>query len=305
MSEVFLRKDNESAGRAGLEIRRLSITLRGVIDSTIDAYLKRKARAFEPKCSQRTPCPQCRKPPITCYCATIRPFESKPRILILMSPQEFKHRVGTGRMAHQCLSNSQLIKGAEFAGSAPVETILRDPKIFPMLLFPGPTSLNLSNLESCERQTLCPPDRELLIVILDATWNHAKQMLHRSPNLQALPRICFTPPHLSRFLVRRQPHEHCFSSIEAIHQIIELMNPLGRGHAKEPHDHLIEVFDKMVLQQLNFRVPSQVSRSAASYVKIKARRERMRALRAVNGSNDLNSHGEMVVRIANDSSRDA
>lgn len=243
--------------------------------SALQKYLKRKAEAWAAE-RQRTPCLKCRKPPVTCYCSTIAPFASAPRMVILMSPQEAKHPVGTGRMAHQCLSNSLLLEGAQFADSQKVEELLRDPKIFPMLLFPGPRSHNLSKLSREQRDELHPSERELVIIVLDATWTHAKQMLHRSPNLQALPRICFTPPHLSRFLVRKQPHDHCFSSIEAIHHIIDLMGP---KNPERPHDHLIDVFERMVRQQLSFRTPDQKSRHSQSFIDRKARRERMRALR--------------------------
>ncbi|MEO6459969.1 MAG: tRNA-uridine aminocarboxypropyltransferase [Bdellovibrionota bacterium] len=249
---------------------------------TLQAYLQRKSEL--PHERQRTPCLKCRKPPITCYCKTITPFASTPRLVILMSPQEVKHPVGTGRMAHQCLSNSTLLEGAQFTDSPKVEALLKDPTIFPMLLFPGPKSHNLSNLDRSARHALCPEGKELVIIVLDATWTHAKQMLHRSPNLQAIPRISFTPPHLSRFIVRKQPHEHCFSSIEAIHQIIELMGPDNRAR---PHDHLLEVFDKMVSLQLSFRTPDQKSRHSQSFIDRKARRERMRSLR----DSDTLTHG--------------
>ncbi len=37
------------------------------------------------------------------------------------------------------------------------------------------------------------------------------------------------PPHLSRFWVRKQPYVHCFSTLGAIHQVIDLMSPRERG----------------------------------------------------------------------------
>jgi DTW domain-containing protein len=249
------------------------------VSLNLESYLKRKAQLGLIQERQRIPCLKCRKPQVTCYCKTLKPFDSSPRILILMHPQEVKHPVGTGRMAHQTLSNSVLLEGALFAESQKLQTLLDDPKLFPMLLFPGPRSHNLSSLERAERQLLCPPDRELLIIILDATWTHAKQMLHRAPNLQILPRICFTPPHLSRFVVRKQPHEHCFSSIEAIHQVIELMCPEELAQGARPHDHLLEVFEKMVELQLSFRNTTQKSRHSQSYLNRKLRRERMSALK--------------------------
>jgi DTW domain-containing protein YfiP len=115
------------------------------------------------------------------------------------------------------------------------------------------------------------------MIILDATWRMAKQMLHFSPNLQRLPRFCFTPPHLSRFFVRQQPNDQCFSTIEAIHQVMSLLDPaVGHQEGPRPYDCLLEIFDKMVAKQLSFRRPGH-TRYSLSYLKRKERRKNRNA----------------------------
>ena len=64
-----------------------------------------------------------------------------------------------------------------------------------------------------------------LILVVDGTWNTARKMLRLSRNLHSVPRICFTPVRPSRFRVRKQPHPNCYSTIEAIHQTLELLGP--------------------------------------------------------------------------------
>ena len=71
--------------------------------------------------------------------------------------------------------------------------------------------------------------------------------MHLSKNLKNLPQICFTPERLSTFRVRKQPAPECVSTIEAIHQCIELL-----GTENREHDKLLEVFDQLVEQQLVF-----------------------------------------------------
>ena len=178
-----------------------------------------------------------------------------------MHPHEVKKPIGTGRMSHQCLSNSTIWIGADFTKSKQVDDLINDPKLFPILLFPGGQSKNLSLMTTTERQGIYPDGRELVIIVLDATWIYAKKMLYRSPNLQVLPRVCFNPPHLSRFLVRKQPSDECFSTIEAIHEILNLMGSTSHGH-------LIEVFDKMVARQLTFRKKGN-SRHRINYLRRK------------------------------------
>jgi DTW domain-containing protein YfiP len=75
--------------------------------------------------------------------------------------------------------------------------------------------------------------------------------MQRSANLQKLPRICFQPARPSNFRVRKQPQENFFSTIEAIHETIELIGPArGFDPSSRRHDSLLRVFDTMVDQQI-------------------------------------------------------
>lgn len=240
--------------------------------STLEDYLLRKSeREAQANFKARPLCLRCRKPQVTCYCPTLAKIVTSPRIVILMHPLEAKHPVGTGRMAHRCLANSQFIEGVDFTHHAGVNALINDPKLFPMILFPGPQSLDLARCSPEERQALYPKDREPVVIVLDGTWHLAKKMLHRSKNLQTLPRVCFTPSRLSRFLVRKQPHPQCFSTIEAIHELVSLLNPDLPSPA--PHDQLLSIFDDFVAKQLSFR-GSGPSRHHFSFLNRKAKRER-------------------------------
>ncbi len=177
-------------------------------------------------------------------------------------------------MAHRCLANSSMIIGVDFTQNAELNEILSDPKVFPMVLFPGPASRDLTKMSAPERVQMIPAGLEPIIIVLDGTWHLARKILHRSPNLQKITRVCFTPNRLSRFLVRKQPHPACFSSIEAIHELITLLGPENSEGKVRPHDILLNVFDDMVAKQLSFR-GTGVSRHARNY---QTRRERKRAL---------------------------
>ena len=194
-----------------------------------------------------------------------------------MHPLEAKHPVGTGRMTHRCLANSDLWVGADFAECPKVNALLSDPSVYPVLLFPSPSSVDLSSLEPAARVDVFPKDREPVLIVLDGTWRLAKKMLFHSPNLQKLPQVCFKPSRLSQFKVRKQPNDLCFSTIEAVHEFLSLLSPSDRP---QPHDHLLEVFHEMVAKQLSFRTKGGNSgRHSQSYLARKARRAKWRALR--------------------------
>lgn len=177
--------------------------------------------------------------------------------MILIHPVEVRRRIATGRMAHLCLEDSHLIEGEDFSDDALVNRLIADPENQPVLLYPGEDSVNLSRLTPAERSEPFSTDKKLVIFVLDGTWATARNMLRKSSNLRTLPKVCFSLNTESTFRVRKQPAPGCYSTIEAVHQIIELLAPqppdLSGGDRK--HDVLLRVFDRMVEQQLQFIPP--------------------------------------------------
>lgn len=218
----------------------------------LQTYLERRAQSHAPP-KFRVLCVTCLQPEFTCYCAHVRTFNPQTRFVILIHPIEWRRRIASGRMSHLCLENSQLIQGFNYTHNVQVNEILNDPSLYPVILYPGANSTNLSHLTPAEKNSLFPHDREPVIFVIDGTWSTARKMLRRSLNLQALPRLCFSPPRPSTFRVRQQPKPECYSTLEAIHHTIELLGPTrGFDPASRQHDRLLYVFDKMVEQQLEF-----------------------------------------------------
>jgi DTW domain-containing protein YfiP len=186
-----------------------------------------------------------------CYCQHIQSFDPKIRFVILIQYREAQKHIATGRLSHLCLQNSELIKGYDYTLDARVNEILANPRYFPVVLHPGAKAANFSRITAKERVALFPADREPVIFVVDGTWISARKIMQKSANLQNIPQICFDPPHPSRFRLRKQPKDFCFSTVEAIHHTIELLgenfqfNTAGRAH-----DHLLEMFSLMEEQQI-------------------------------------------------------
>jgi DTW domain-containing protein len=187
---------------------------------------------------------------VTCYCSRVRPFHSDPKFIILIHRDEARRSIATGRMSHLCLENSRLFEGADFSEHEGVNEILQDPTYYCVVLYPASGSTNLSPLKREERQRLFPRNKRLVVFVIDGTWQQARRMKRLSQNLSVLPHISFEPPTPSAFHVRKQPRPGCYSTIEAIHQVIELLRPDEESH----HQNLLEVFNFMVSQQVEFEV---------------------------------------------------
>jgi DTW domain-containing protein len=190
-----------------------------------------------------------------CYCAYVKPFEAGPLLVVLVHPKETRKRIGTNRMVQLGVSNSLRFMGTgeQLDVDPRIESLLRNPKYYPMVLYPGSAAIDLDS-DSQGRAPLTEALRagkRLLIFVIDGTWDLAQQMLHRSPRLQALPQLMFRPETPSSYRIRRQPGKICLSTVEAVHALLDRLDRLGtyplpaRGH-----DGLLEVFDQMVERQI-------------------------------------------------------
>jgi DTW domain-containing protein len=190
----------------------------------------------------RVMCYRCFWPQAQCWCGSVTPMPTRTRFMFLMSPKEFKsEKGGTGRLTHLCLPNSRLRMGENFDRDEEVQALINDPQNFPVLLYPGPTARNLSkgDLTSADLG-----GRNLVVFLIDATWGGARKLLRLSPSLQRLPRIMFTPTAPSRFLIKQQPQEGCLSTLEAVHELLLVLDRTGLDRYPLP-DQLLGLFERM------------------------------------------------------------
>lgn len=143
--------------------------------------------------------------------------------------------VSTCRLAHLSLPNSEMHVALRPEGSPHLEALAQDPGT--MLLFPGPGSTDASELPR--------PPRTLIVV--DGTWINARKVVERSPLLSALPRIGFTPSRPGNYRIRKEPAEHCLSTIEAVAYVLEVLEA-----APGRFTPILGSFDRMVDLQLDY-----------------------------------------------------
>lgn len=171
--------------------------------------------------SPREYCQKCRRPEKACFCSALTAFETKTRIVILMHPLESRRsHIGTGRLTHIALKNSEIIIDKEFDSNKRFNELMESPHYFPLLLYPGKESINIdttnlhfSNIEK----------KEFLIFVLDGTWPCAKSMMKKTKKLHFLPKISFSPKESSQFLIKQQPGDFCLSTIESVYFLLKAL----------------------------------------------------------------------------------
>ena len=185
----------------------------------------------------RPTCLRCRRPASHCYCAHLTPIASRTRVVFLQHPREHRMPIGTARMTHLGLANSELHVGADLDRHPRVQALAAAPRT--ALLFPGPGAV--------EPWTL-PDGPPATLVVLDGTWIQARKMLARSRLLQRLPRVAFTPDAPGAYRIRREPAPHCLATVEAVVQVL--------GRLEDDRDRftpLLGAFEQMIEQQLHFK----------------------------------------------------
>jgi DTW domain-containing protein YfiP len=190
-------------------------------------------------------CYRCFWPASLCWCDSLRPMATRTRFVFLMHPKEYKEeKAGTGRLTHLCLPNSELHMGKGFDGHEAVQAVLNDPRNFCVLLYPGVAAVNLSENSQLSTFNSQLHERQLVVFLLDATWSGARKMLRLSPSLQRLPRIMFTPSAPSRYIIKQQPQEGCLSTLEAVHELLTVLERTGLDRYPEP-EQLLGIFHRM------------------------------------------------------------
>ncbi len=213
----------------------------------------------------RATCERCRRPATGCYCAHISPIDTRTRLVLLQHPRERYVAIGTAHMANLCLTNSELHVGIDWSRSEPLARALSDAARPPILLYPGPGSIDI---------VASPPPGPVTLVVVDGTWSQTKKVVRTNPILASLPRYAFVPPNPSEYRIRKEPNEESVATIEAlVHALTALEGEEARFEA------MLAPFRAMI----DFQIACQARLGArrSRHASFRARPRRMRVPHAL------------------------
>lgn len=192
-------------------------------------------------------CYKCFKPISNCLCKYTKELDTKIKFIFLMHPKEFRRqRTGTGNLAHICLKDSEIIVGLDFEKNERLQSLLKDKKYFPVLMYPSENALNAKSqnfVQSIGGKTL-------LVLILDATWFCAKKMIEHNPFLLELPYLSFYGDYRSIFTFKHEPKPECVSTIESCYYLIKEFQSVDFIDKNLDAEPLMNVFKQMIKFQL-------------------------------------------------------
>ncbi len=182
-------------------------------------------------------CASCRMHESLCVCSLIPRIDTKTRVVLMVHRTEIRKPTNTGRLAIQCLTNSEIIeRGHESEPTLPFEP---GDGTEPLLLFPHEDAVPLD--------TIARSDKPVTLVVPDGTWRQAFKVRNRVPGLRNV--RCVTLPHdaPSIYRLRAEAHPHGLATAEAIARALGI---LEGSHVREA---LENVFRAMVERTLWIR----------------------------------------------------
>ena len=190
--------------------------------------------------NERTVCNRCRRPQSVCFCAHLPLLTTRLRVIFLQHPRERRVAISTCRMAHLALAGSELHHGVHFDDHPQLQSLAalqtsqsNELHAGVAVLFPGEGAIDPTTLSPGQLHTL---------VVVDGTWTQARKLIARNPLLASLPRLGLAPSRPSNYRIRREPAEHCVSTIEAVVEVLGLLEgePDRFRSALAAFDHMVD-----------------------------------------------------------------
>jgi DTW domain-containing protein YfiP len=160
-------------------------------------------------------CPRCRMLGDLCVCDLIpRPrLETRTRLVLIIHRYEDRKPTNTGRLAAECLANSEVIvRGHE---SRPTPPFACAPGTQPLLLFPHEGAPLLTEVAM--------PDCPVTLIVPDGNWRQASRVRQRVAGLRDIPCVSLPVGAPSRYRLRAEAHEAGLATIEAIARALRVL----------------------------------------------------------------------------------
>lgn len=155
-------------------------------------------------------CERCRMHESLCMCALIPRIETRTRVVLFIHVSEERKPTNTGRLATDCLVNSELVVRGR--PGSPSEPLAIPEGTTPVLLYPAEDAVPLVDLAP---KLGAQP---VTLIVPDGNWRQAFKVRNRVPGLRDV--VCATLPAAedkpSLYRLRVETHAHGLATIEAI-----------------------------------------------------------------------------------------
>ncbi len=172
-------------------------------------------------------CELCRLAKQFCICELAPKVDSQAGFLLLMYDTEVLKPSNTGKLIADLIPDSFAFLWSRTEVNPEIIALLEDPIWQPMIVFPK--AYVGEEREIFDNEITLTSGKRPLFIMLDGSWREAKKMFRRSPYLQHLPVVSFTPkvPEneeeiSSRYQIRLAANNTELATAEVAAQILSL-----------------------------------------------------------------------------------
>lgn len=164
-------------------------------------------------------CTRCRLHASLCLCPLIPRLHTRTRLVLIIHRREHRKPTNTGRLATECLPNSEVIVRGE-AASHPDETPAPwTEEAQPLLLFPAADAIPLARFATSARP--------VTLIVPDGTWRQASKVRRRIPWLRDVPCVSIDPDAPTAYRLRHETRPHGLATMEAIARAFGILEREG------------------------------------------------------------------------------
>jgi len=178
-----------------------------------DYRLSQSTRPFLARGGSIPRCKHCMLLPYLCICSIKKTVETHSAFLLLMYDDEILKPSNTGRLIADLVPDTFAYIWSRTEPNKNMLALVTDPKWEPIVVFPEEYAQAERVLT--QNQTIqFANNKRPLFILLDGTWAQAKKMFRKSPYLDNLPVLSFSPERLSQYLVRKATKDNQLATAE-------------------------------------------------------------------------------------------
>lgn len=192
-------------------------------------------------------CPRCGKAKLACICTHLLCINNPYKVIVLQHPDETKHPMGTARILALCLSQCEIWISADPDALPQLQDLISDNNSLCFLLYPANDAL-MASPSVINSHFIQASGREVVFILLDASWRKAYGLLAGSQLLQKMIKLTLPADLESAYRVRATKVKGGLSTVEAAAHLLSAIE--GKTLNQTPYHSLISILDKMVDFQL-------------------------------------------------------
>jgi DTW domain-containing protein len=184
-------------------------------------------------------CARCHLHRSLCLCSLIPQIETRTHIVLVIHLREDRKPTNTGRLATECLPNSEvLVRGHMNRPEPRIEWGLRQP----LLLFPHEDAQPIDEYIANRTST-----NDVTLIVPDGNWRQASKVRKRVPGLTDVPCVTLPRSEASQYRLRSEAHATGMATMEAIGRALSVLEGDRGTEVERMLQHVLRILVERTL----------------------------------------------------------